>query len=366
MNKMVVANLVHRPMRSLISVIAIAVEVTLILVIVGLCVGMLQDSAERQKGTGADIIVQPPGSSNLVTVSGAPTSIRLADKLRQRPHVTIVAPVVMQLNVAAAFEAISGVDLGTFPLGKPFHYLAGGPFEQDNDILVDDFFATSNHVKVGDKLETLNHETRVVGIVEQGIGARKVLPIKTLQEWIGAPNKASIFYLKIDDPRNLDAVIANIKAMDGMQGFAVRSMDQYLSMITPGRLPGLSTFINVVIGIAVVIGFIVIFQAMYTAVMERTREIGILKSLGAGKPYIVNVILRETVLLTIAGILLGIAVSFAARAGIRSKFPTLPIQITNDWIAYAAVIALIGSLLGAIYPAIKAARKDPIDALAYE
>ncbi len=68
-------------------------------------------------------------------------------------------------------------------------------------------------------------------------------------------------------------------------------------MMTVNSYPGLSTFINVVIGISVVIGFIVIFQAMYTAVMERTREIGILKSIGASKLYIVDVILRETVLL---------------------------------------------------------------------
>ena len=65
-------------------------------------------------------------------------------------------------------------------------------------------------------------------------------------------------------------------------------------MMTPSNYPGLSTFIEVVIGISVIIGFIVIFQAMYTAVMERTREIGILKSMGASKFYIVNVILRET------------------------------------------------------------------------
>ena len=71
------------------------------------------------------------------------------------------------------------------------------------------------------------------------------------------------------------------------------------------------------IGISVVIGFIVIFQAMYTAVMERTREIGILKSIGASKLYIVNVILRETVLLAIGGIVVGVLFSLAARAGIQ-------------------------------------------------
>ena len=67
--------------------------------------------------------------------------------------------------------------------------------------------------------------------------------------------------------------------------------------------------IEIVIGIAVIVGFLVIFQSMYTAVMERTREIGILKSLGASKLYIVNVVLRETILLAIIGIIM---VSFSA------------------------------------------------------
>ena len=104
---------------------------------------------------------------------------------------------------------------------------------------------------------------------------------------------------------------------------------------------------------------------MYTAVMERTREIGILKSLGASKLYIVNAILRETALLAVGGIIVGIAVSYAASLGI-SKRTTLPVQITLNWLMYATIIAIIGAIAGAIYPAFKAAQKDPIDALAYE
>ena len=105
---------------------------------------------------------------------------------------------------------------------------------------------------------------------------------------------------------------------------------------------------------------------MYTAIMERTREIGILKSLGAGKLYIVNVVLRETLLIAIGGIILGIAFSYAAKAGLKTHFQTLPIAISTNLLIKASVIALVGSLLGAFYPAIKAAQKDPIDALAYE
>jgi putative ABC transport system permease protein len=137
-------------------------------------------------------------------------------------------------------------------------------------------------------------------------------------------------------------------------------------MMTPSQLPGFSTFIDVVIAVAVIIGFIVIFQAMYTAVMERTREIGILKSMGASQAYIVKVILGETIFLAAVGILLGIGISVVARAGLVAHFPTLRISLPFDWVIKATLIAMVGAVLGAVYPAFKAARKDPIDALAYE
>ena len=233
-------------------------------------------------------------------------------------------------------------------------------------MLIDDYVASAKHLKVGDTIEWLNHTFRVAGVVEHGRGARKFVPIATLQDLIGAEGKASIFYVKLDSPNSADAVVREIKSIPGMEQYGVHSLKEYLSLMSSSSIPGLSTFIDVVIGISMVIGFIVIFQAMYAAVMERTREIGILKSLGAGKLYIVNVILRETLLISIGGIILGIAVSYAARTALHQKFQTLPILITPEWLVRATIIAIIGSLLGAIYPALKAAQKDPIDALAYE
>jgi putative ABC transport system permease protein len=367
MNRMILANLVHRPFRTMISVVAVAVEVTLILLIVGLSVGMLNDTRNRQAGIGADIMVQPPNSSLLMGVSGAPVSVKVADKIMKLPHVVAVAPVVTQISTAGAVEVIDGIDMQSFDaVSGGFRYLSGGPFQRADDIIVDDLFASSKHLKVGDTVETLNHQFRISGIVEHGKGARKFLPIKTLQELIGAQGKATIFYVKLDNPNNADEVVRAIKNIPGMLQYGVHSLKEYLSLMTSSSIPMLSTFINAVIAIAMIIGFIVIFQAMYTAVMERTREIGILKSLGADKFYIVNVVLRETVLIAIGGIILGIIVSYAARAGLRTKFQTIPILITGGWLVRAAIIALIGSLLGAFYPAIKAAQKDPIDALAYE
>jgi putative ABC transport system permease protein len=367
MNKMVVANLVHRPTRSLISVIAIALEVTLILLIVGLCYGLMNDSKNRTAGIGFDVIVQPPGSSFFSAISGAPVSMKVGGVLAKMPHVKVVSPIVWQIATSGGIEVIDGIDLASFvALGGPFTYLSGGPFQGPDDVLVDDFIARQRHVKVGDTMEILNHPFRICGIVENGRGARKFVPIATMQDLIGAQDKASVFYLKLDDPANAGAVVAAVKSREGMETYGVLSMQDYLSMMTPSHLPGFRPFIGIVIGVSLIIGFLVIFQAMYTAVMERTREIGILKSLGASKGYIVNVILRETILLALAGIAVGIAFSLAARIGIQHRWPLVHIDKSNEWMLRATLIALAGATLGALYPAYKAAQKDPIDALAYE
>jgi putative ABC transport system permease protein len=274
---------------------------------------------------------------------------------------------VWQINSSGGLEVIDGIDIANFEqLGGPFHYLQGGPFQGPDDMLIDDFIARQKHLKVGDTTSILNYKFRVCGIVENGRGARKFVPMKTLQDLNGSTDKASLFYLKLDDPSDTQAVVDEVKRQPGMESYNVRSMADYLSMMTPDNLPGFRPFIGVVIGVSLIIGFLVIFQSMYTAVMERTREIGILKSMGASKLYIVNLVLRETVLLAIAGIIFGIIVSLAARLGVEHRWPLVHIDKSNEWMIRAAIIAITGAALGALYPAYKAAQKDPIDALAYE
>src|SRR5215472_14057454 len=288
MNKMIVSNLAYRPLRSIISVLAVAIEVTLILLIVGFALGMLNDNKSRQKGLGADVMVRPPGSSNFNAFTAAPVSLKVGDLLRRQPHVVAVAPVVLQTT--NTLELLYGIDLPTFEsLGGPMRYLKGGPFHAPYEMLVDEYYATTNRVRIGDPVNVLNHDFRVCGIIPQGRGSRRYIPLATMQDLIGAGNKASMFYVKLDDPENANAAVQQLKTV--LEGYNIMSIGEWLSAMSADNIPMLSN------GIAVVIGFIVIFQSMYTAVMERTREIGILKSLGASKLYIVRAILRETLVL---------------------------------------------------------------------
>jgi putative ABC transport system permease protein len=172
-------------------------------------------------------------------------------------------------------------------------------------------------------------------------------------------------YLKLDDPANTDAVIASLKKVLGE--YQIYSMQDILTQFSVENLPGLREFINVMVGIAVFIGFAVVCLSMYMAVLQRTREIGILKSLGASRGYMLELIVAEAFVMGLCGTVAGILLSFVARWVILALVPaSLQQAIAYDWWPKAGLIALIASFLGALYPGFRAARQDPIEALAYE
>ena len=374
MNKLILGNLVHRPLRSVISAFAVAIEVIMILSVVAVFYGILNGSRVQTSGIGMDMIAHPGAASALLNTSAAAADVRVADVLRGLPHVKVVAPVNIKFTVGKSVENISGIDYASYNDLRPFVFVAGQSFQHPYDIIIDDLQAASGPgLHVGDTVKVLNHDFTVCGIVQHGKGGRKYIPLTTMDEIDGNPGKASAFYLRTDDA-NSDAgktaiqndVRKEILATDGLQDWSVQTIQEYLAALTPEHMPGFNIALRVVIGIATIIGFLVIFQSMYTAVMERTREIGILKSMGAGKSTIVSVVLRETMLLAVVGIALGVGATYVLRAVLHNRFPTMAFSVTPDWVLKAVGIAVLGALFGAFYPALKAARKDPIDALSYE
>jgi putative ABC transport system permease protein len=367
MNKLVIGNILYRPVRSAISVLAVAIEVIMILSIVAVMVGQVQGAANQTSGIGADIMVRPPNASNFSGLSDAAVPAKIAPQVLARlPHVAAASPVIAKLNTTGSVQTIFGIDYPSYNALRPFIFLSGGLPTGPDDALVDDLYARSHHAQVGQTLQILGHDFRISGIVEHGKGSRIFLPIHTLGVLNGTPDNASIFYIRTDNPKNQQTVIDEIQHTPGMSTYQVQTLAEWMSMMTPEHLPGFTIALNVVIAIAVIVGFLVIFQSMYTAVMERTREIGILKSLGASQLYVVNLFLREAILVAIAGVVVGILATQGLKLFMDARFPTMTFLLTTHWRIYGAVIALIGSIFGALYPAWKAARKDPIDALAYE
>ena len=359
-NRLVFENLKHRPVRTLLTAIAIGIQVTLILTLVGVSFGMLNDMARRTRGTGADLMVRPPDSSVIGFSGNMPE--KLVEVVRNLPHVALATGVLVQ--PIGGINAITGINLDEFNrMSGGFQYLSGGPFRQTNDLLVDQEFARAKHLQVGDTVD-LGKPWHVTGIVVPGKLSRTFAEQKALQEMYSADGKISTIYIKTDTPANIPVVENELEQK--LPTYKIYSMEEYVSVVSVNSIPELRTFTNVVIGLGLAIGFLVVFLSMYTAVLERTREIGILKALGAGPGYILGMLLRETILLSVAGTIAGILMTYGARALLRVFVPTFPTEIVYNWWPYAAILAIIGSLIGAIYPGLKAARQDAIEALSYD
>jgi putative ABC transport system permease protein len=271
----------------------------------------------------------------------------------------------LQFNSTGGVETVWGIDPKTFrDVSNGFVFLEGHDLQDPDDLLVDDWAAKAKKVRVGGSYTLLNHNWKVVGIVEHGKAGRLFVPITTLQDLVGARDKATIFLVKCTRPDHTEDVIDEIK--DLLPNHPVRPLKEFMTLMTSANIPGLQTFINAMIALAVSIGLLVIFLTMYTTVLERTRDIGVLKSLGAGKPLIIRALLTETTLLCLFGIAAGIGLSYLVRAGFVATFPTLSILITPGWIVRAGLIALVGAMFGASYPAWIASRKDAVEALSYD
>lgn len=365
MRQLVWRNLFHRPMRTLIGVMAIAVEVALVVIIVGLTSGLLHETAKRIEGIGADVMLQSPSAQIFLAFSGSPMPIKIADKLRELKYVQAVAPALLQFNSTGGIDVVYGIDRDSFrAVSGGFVYQQGHDMDGPDDLIVDDWAAKAKKLKVGDTYALLNHDWKVVAIVEHGKGARLFVPIATLQDLVGAREKASIFLVKCTRPEHTDDVIDEMKTT--FPGYPVRPLKDFMTLMTSTNIPGLQAFINAMIALAVSIGLMVIFLTMYTTVLERTRDIGVLKSLGASKFLIVRALLTETTLLCLLGIVAGVGLSYLVRAGFLALFPTLSILITPGWVVRAGLIALTGAIFGASYPAWVASRKDAVEALSYD
>jgi putative ABC transport system permease protein len=288
----------------------------------------------------------------------------IEDFVRKQPHVTLATGTV--IHAIGGLESMTGIDLETFDkMSGGLDYRQGGPFQSDYDILIDQHYADQRDLNVGSKVELAGHNWTVRGIVGPGKLSKIFAQRKVLQDITSNTGKISMVYVKVDDKANMVGVIQQLRSK--LEGYPIFSMEEFLSLITTDNIPGLNAFITTVVGLAIVFGFLVVFLAMYTAVLERTREIGILKALGATPAYIIGMLMRETVVLAIIGSLIGIALSFVAKGIITAVVPaSLPVVSVPDWWWRAALISLAGAVFGAIYPGTKAARQDTIEALAYE
>ena len=349
-------------MRTALSVVGIGVSVAMVLTLVGVSEGMLRESVRQKRGTGADIMIRPAGSSLLGFSSDMPA--KWVDVVRQYPEVEMATGtlVVPTGNV----DSVTGLDFEEFGrLSGGFHFIEGGPFQNPNDVIIDEVTSKMKKLHAGDTYKNmLNRDWHISGVVESGKLARVFLPLPLLQDLASRAKQVTVVYVKLKDPAQTDSTVTSFKQRLG--DLKIYSMEEFASLLSIDNIPMLQTFIRVVVGLGIIFGAVTVSLAMYTAVLERTREIGILKALGASPAYILRLLLAETALLGVIGAIVGIVFTYGTRALMTAFVPSMTTVIVPELWPIAVCSAVAGALVGAIYPGLKAAKQDAIEAIAYD
>jgi len=364
MFRLAISNLTHRKMRSAISIMALAVGICLFMVLWGLVNGVLNEFTERIRGIGADITVIRTGSNPLLFGSGV-LPYKLGDELRQIPGVRTVSPVLIwKASIGQAPYNIFGIEPEEFKdLGGELVFLEGGTIRAGDEMFIDSRIAELEGLSAGDTITVLGTAFRISGIVRPGVGTRIFMRYDTLSELTSQQGRTSMFFLSADSPELVDSVAAQVRAR--FKGVETQFMSNIASSMG-SYLKALNQFIRAINYTALIISALVILLSMYTTVVERTREIGILKSLGASRGYILLTIMTEALLLSLLGSILGIIIAVSSSAAIEWKFKLLTVDLSAVLVLKSLVLGFVVGSVGAFYPALLASRQDPLDALVYE
>ncbi len=353
-------------MRTVVSVLGTAVGVLLIVFTVGLAHGMLHEHGRRDANIQAEIMMRASGS---IGIGGSAPWVLTVTRAAE---VAAIEGVRGAVPVGQAFDKsdgpfgsrlLDGIDFDQYASLVGISIREGSKFTGPEQAIVDPVWIKEHKGKgVGSTILLFERNFTVVGIYEPAGGARVKIPLSTMQEQFGAAHKATAIFVGCTDPKQQDAVAARIKErFPDEQLIFTRDLPELYAT----GLPALNVFLQVVIGVAAAISMLVILLAMYTTVTERTRQIGVLKSLGMSKTKIAWVIEQEAIVVSLLGVVVGVIFTFGARLLIMS-FTNLRVEIEPRWVLISLLVGVLGGTLGALYPAVRAARQDAVDALSYE
>ena len=365
MESLVTANVRQRPVRAMVSAAGVALGVCLVMLFTGLARGMSSDLQRRSSNLKAEIIFTRSSGSELMSTT-ASLPVKYVDELTKVDGVAMAVPAIRYVSQGGkgfGFEQVEGVDWDQFARMNEMRLVAGRAPRSVNEVVVDETKANNNQLSVGSTLKLFGNQSyTVTGVYTPEAGPRVKMSLAAMQDALEAPGKCTWIYVKLKDH---DQAVEMARRIDEqLPGNKIQLTRDIVTNVEKS-IPYLGVFLRTLVGLSAVVSALVVMLAMYTTITERTREIGILKALGASRGYIVGEIEKEAVLISLFGVAAGFAVSLLAGYLIQRSYG-LEFEYGWAWALTAALIGLLGGALGALYPAVRAANLDAVSALAYE
>jgi putative ABC transport system permease protein len=365
MDSLVLSNIAHRPARTAVSILGTGVGVLLIVFTVGLAHGVLRERGRRESNIGAEIMVRASGSFGFSGGSPFILPVTRATEIAGIEGVRAASPIGQTLDrsdTGFGSRLIDGIEFDEYAKLTGLSIREGTKLTGGDQAIIDPVWQQQRNAAIGSTVQLFERPFTIVGIYEPPGGGRIKIPLATMQDQEGGDGRASAILVACTDPAKQEDVAARIRErFPDDQIIFTRDLPE----IYASGVPALNVFIKVVVGVAAAISMLVILLAMYTTVTERTRQIGILKSLGMSKSAIAWVIEQEAIIVSLLGVSLGVLLTLIARFAVM-RVTSLTVEVEPRWIAIALAVGMVGGSLGALYPALRAARQDAVDALSYE
>ncbi len=392
-------NLTHRQVRSWLTVIGIVIGIAAVVALVSLGRGLQYTIDEQFSKIGADKITVAAKSASQGGPGMTDTGIILTnddlDVVRKSQGVEESVAALQKIarvefNNKAKYQFIRGLPVDDSRLvweSAGIYNIEIGRTLKDGDknkIIIGPELAKESvfgrEIKVNDKIAINEVDFTVVGIIEggnnPGVSSIIVMTLDDARELFDEPDEATMIMVKIYNAEELDQTVENIKkdlrrhrdVEEGKEDFTVESTKKYVeSFLTIFNV--VSTLLIGLASISLLVGAIGIANTMYTAVLERNREIGIMKSIGAKNSDITQIFLIESAMIGFVGgtigTLMGAGLALLAEKLIGTFLGEGFFQVFLPWWLLLGAIAfavIIGTISG-IFPARQAANLNPVDAL---
>jgi ABC-type antimicrobial peptide transport system permease subunit len=370
---MFLKNLLRRRIRTILTIVGIGIGVAAIIALGALANGLEAGYGNMLRGSKADLILS---QLNTFDISYSTVDEDLGEQLVAAPEVSQVSGMLQGFaqTEEEPFFFVFGHPEDSFVLGR-FQIIDGVPLNSreahlahGKPILLGSAAAEVMDKTVGDAVRVTGSVFRVVGIYQTGDAFEDgggMLLLKDAQELLGKPRQVSIFYIRLKDPGLRERFMTRIErvwpdlSLSGVQEFAD---SQTMSDMLRG-------YVWVVGGLAIIIGGVGMMNAQLMSVMERTREIGVLRAVGWSSKRVLWMILAEALSVSLFGGLFGLMVGWAMIYGLSHFSVLFGVSTANIesgllWQAFCVVVIL--GIVGGLYPAWRASRMQPIEALRYE
>ncbi|MCD4671165.1 MAG: ABC transporter permease [Anaerolineaceae bacterium] len=364
---MALQSLWQRALRTSLTLVVIGLTVGAIMALEATLRGTAQSMTELARGADAEIMVR---QAEIADTSMSAIDQRLTSKIQALPEVANVSGLIFTATMlpdTGGFLIIQGYSPHEQAIQR-FNIVEGEGLSGNHQVIIGRSIAESMNKGPGDTLEISGNRYRVTGVYESGIGwedAGCVMTLRDGQSFVGRPRKVTMLAVRVSDPSQAEAVVEKINAIDpqlhaALAGEFVEQMPDMES--SDAMMTGISM-------LTIIVGGLGVMNTMLMAVVERTREIGVLRALGWRRRAVLKMILKEAFLLGILGGLVGIAIAFLLVGAIKMA-PMVGDVFNVIWelsvFTRAIGVALALALVGGLYPAYRATRLLPVEALRYE